>query len=53
MSIIRNKETSRTDFVFYADRIIRILIEEGNAQERSLKEQRYSIRQTLGTEALY
>ncbi|KAF9961299.1 Uracil phosphoribosyltransferase, synthesizes UMP from uracil [Mortierella alpina] len=29
MSIIRNKETSRTDFVFYADRIIRILIEEG------------------------
>ncbi|KAF9940519.1 Uracil phosphoribosyltransferase, synthesizes UMP from uracil [Mortierella alpina] len=33
MSIIRNKETSRTDFVFYADRIIRILIEEGKEYE--------------------
>ncbi|ORZ26307.1 uracil phosphoribosyltransferase-domain-containing protein [Lobosporangium transversale] len=28
MSIIRNRDTSRADFIFYADRIIRILIEE-------------------------
>ncbi|KAG0326372.1 Uracil phosphoribosyltransferase, synthesizes UMP from uracil [Dissophora globulifera] len=29
MSIIRDKNTSRADFVFYSDRIIRLLIEEG------------------------
>jgi uracil phosphoribosyltransferase len=28
-TIIRDKETSRSDFVFYADRLIRVLIEEG------------------------
>ncbi|KAI1319423.1 Uracil phosphoribosyltransferase, synthesizes UMP from uracil [Mortierella claussenii] len=28
MSIVRDKSTSRADFVFYADRIIRILVEE-------------------------
>lgn len=30
MTIIRNKETPRSDFIFYADRIIRLLVEEGN-----------------------
>ena len=29
MTIIRNKETKRNDFIFYADRINRLLIEEG------------------------
>tara|TARA_R110002050_G_scaffold265580_4_gene406745 strand:- start:238 stop:483 length:246 start_codon:yes stop_codon:yes gene_type:complete len=29
-TIIRNKDTSRADFVFYSDRLIRLLIEEGN-----------------------
>lgn len=29
LSIIRCKETTRENFVFYADRIIRVLIEEG------------------------
>lgn len=28
-SIIRNKETHRSDFVFYSDRIIRLLVEKG------------------------
>lgn len=28
-TIIRNKETSRSDFVFYADRLIRLVVEEG------------------------
>ena len=28
-TIIRNKETSRGDFVFYADRLIRLVVEEG------------------------
>lgn len=28
-TIIRNKETSRGDFLFYSDRIIRLLVEEG------------------------
>lgn len=28
-TIIRNKETSRGDFIFYSDRIIRLLVEEG------------------------
>ncbi|GMM36783.1 uracil phosphoribosyltransferase [Saccharomycopsis crataegensis] len=28
-TIIRNKETQRSDFVFYSDRIIRLLVEEG------------------------
>jgi uracil phosphoribosyltransferase len=28
-SIIRDKETPRADFIFYADRIIRLLVEEG------------------------
>jgi len=28
-TIIRNKETSRADFIFYADRLLRLLIEEG------------------------
>ncbi|KAI9317631.1 PRTase-like protein [Dichotomocladium elegans] len=29
MTIIRSKETTRSDFIFYADRIIRLLVEEG------------------------
>ncbi|KXS17370.1 PRTase-like protein [Gonapodya prolifera JEL478] len=29
MTIIRDKETGRSDFVFYSDRIIRLLVEEG------------------------
>ncbi|PIE33855.1 uracil phosphoribosyltransferase [candidate division KSB3 bacterium] len=29
MTIVRNKETKRNDFIFYADRINRLLIEEG------------------------
>jgi len=28
-TIIRNKETSRGDFIFYTDRVIRLLVEEG------------------------
>ena len=28
-TIIRNRETKREDFIFYSDRIIRILVEEG------------------------
>lgn len=27
-TIIRSKETSRSDFIFYSDRIIRLLVEE-------------------------
>jgi hypothetical protein len=33
MTIIRAKDTSRADFIFYADRIIRLLVEEGKRQE--------------------
>ncbi|KAI9018481.1 uracil phosphoribosyltransferase-domain-containing protein [Phycomyces nitens] len=29
MTIVRSKETQRGDFIFYADRIIRLLVEEG------------------------
>jgi len=29
MTIIRNKDTERSDFVFYSDRLIRLLVEEG------------------------
>ncbi|KAJ1680314.1 Uracil phosphoribosyltransferase, synthesizes UMP from uracil [Spiromyces aspiralis] len=29
MSIIRSKDTGRGDFIFYADRVIRLLVEEG------------------------
>jgi uracil phosphoribosyltransferase len=29
MTIIRDKNTPRADFIFYADRIIRLLVEEG------------------------
>ncbi|OZJ03320.1 Uracil phosphoribosyltransferase, partial [Bifiguratus adelaidae] len=29
MTIIRGKDTSRADFIFYADRVIRLLVEEG------------------------
>ncbi|KAJ2984262.1 hypothetical protein NQ176_g96 [Zarea fungicola] len=29
LSIIRNKETDRADFIFYSNRIIRLLVEEG------------------------
>lgn len=29
MTIIRARETPRSDFIFYADRIIRLLVEEG------------------------
>ena len=28
-TIIRDKDTSRGDFLFYSDRIIRLLVEEG------------------------
>ena len=34
MTIIRDQNTKRADFVFYADRIIRILVEEGNISLR-------------------
>ena len=30
-TIIRNKDSSREDFIFYADRLIRLLVEEGTA----------------------
>ena len=30
LTIIRNKETSRGDFIFYSDRVIRLLVEEGS-----------------------
>ncbi|KAJ1510828.1 Uracil phosphoribosyltransferase, synthesizes UMP from uracil [Coelomomyces lativittatus] len=29
MTIIRNKDTHRSDFIFYSDRVIRLLVEEG------------------------
>ncbi|PWN29435.1 PRTase-like protein [Jaminaea rosea] len=29
LTIIRDKQTSRSDFIFYSDRIIRLLVEEG------------------------
>ncbi|RDA88778.1 hypothetical protein CP533_3745 [Ophiocordyceps camponoti-saundersi (nom. inval.)] len=29
LSIIRNKDTERADFIFYSNRIIRLLVEEG------------------------
>ncbi|WFD44405.1 uracil phosphoribosyltransferase [Malassezia psittaci] len=29
LTIVRNKETPRSDFIFYSDRIIRLLVEEG------------------------
>jgi len=28
-TIIRDKDTTRSDFLFYSDRIIRLLVEEG------------------------
>jgi uracil phosphoribosyltransferase len=31
LTICRDKNTSRADFIFYANRIIRLLVEEGNA----------------------
>lgn len=30
LTIIRNRETSRSDFIFYSDRVIRLLVEEGS-----------------------
>lgn len=33
MTMIRDRDTSRADFVFYADRIIRLLVEEGTDVE--------------------
>jgi len=30
LTICRDKTTSRADFIFYANRIIRLLVEEGN-----------------------
>lgn len=29
MTIVRSRTTSRADFVFYSDRVIRLLVEEG------------------------
>lgn len=29
LTIIRDKETNRSNFIFYSDRIIRLLVEEG------------------------
>ena len=29
LTIIRDKNTSRSDFIFYSDRIIRLLVDEG------------------------
>lgn len=29
MTIIRDQDTKRSDFIFYSDRIIRLLVEEG------------------------
>ena len=37
-TIIRDKETSRGDFLFYSDRIIRLLVEEGLNQLLRLSE---------------
>lgn len=31
MTIIRNRETCREDFIFHADRMVRFLVEEGLA----------------------
>ncbi|WFD00096.1 uracil phosphoribosyltransferase [Malassezia yamatoensis] len=33
LTIVRNKETPRSDFIFYSDRIIRLLVEEGRSQK--------------------
>lgn len=30
LTMIRSKDTSRADFIFYSDRIIRLLVEEGS-----------------------
>lgn len=30
LTIVRDRNTSRADFIFYANRIIRLLVEEGN-----------------------
>ncbi len=29
LTIVRDKETARSDWIFYADRVIRLLVEEG------------------------
>ncbi len=34
-TMIRDAETARDDFVFYADRIIRLLVEEGKSNARA------------------
>jgi uracil phosphoribosyltransferase len=31
MTILRDKNTSRSDFIFYADRITRLVVEEGGS----------------------
>ena len=37
MTIIRNRDTERSDFVFYADRLIRLLVEEGRWTKRTAR----------------
>lgn len=34
LTIIRDKNTNRSDFIFYSDRIIRLLVEEGQSMFR-------------------
>jgi uracil phosphoribosyltransferase len=41
MTILRNKNTSRGDFIFYADRIIRLVIEEGKLMTVHFLETKY------------
>lgn len=36
MTIIRSHDTSRADFIFYADRIIRLLVEEGKVGGKTI-----------------
>lgn len=31
LTIIRDKQTQRNDFIFYSDRVIRLLVEQGNS----------------------
>ena len=41
LTIIRDEDTSRSDFIFYSDRIIRLLVEEGAlpCRERGMRVQ--------------
>lgn len=39
LTAIRDKQTARGDFIFYSDRIIRLLVEEGASRACSLRPQ--------------